>query len=204
MKTTFSIRLIASDHLFYDGPCTGVIIPALDGQREVLAHHESVIMAIDCGELKIKMPDGTWQIAIVGSGFARVSHGRVYVLVDTAERPEEIDVKRAQEAKERAEEQLRQKQSIQEYHISSASLARAMSRLSASGKSGDVVKLNFTTSLFCTLPCPFLSFTTSPINIHPRKLVRLILLVRHTDSYLRGYPGTISRASDIGVRFRYR
>ena len=115
-----------------------MIIPALDGQREVLAHHESVIMAIDCGELKIKMPDGTWQIAIVGSGFARVSHGRVYVLVDTAERPEEIDVKRAQEAKERAEEQLRQKQSIQEYHISSASLARAMSRLSASGKSGNI------------------------------------------------------------------
>ena len=177
MKTTFSIRLIASDHLFYDGPCTGVIIPALDGQREVLAHHESVIMAIDCGELKIKMPDGTWQIAIVGSGFARVSHGRVYVLVDTAERPEEIDVKRAQEAKER------------EYKFITI---------------GDVVKLNFTTSLFCTLPCPFLSFTTSPINIHPRKLVRLILLVRHTDSYLRGYPGTISRASDIGVRFRYR
>ena len=138
METTFSIRLIASDHLFYDGPCTGVIIPALDGQREVLAHYESVIMAIDCGELKIKMPDGTWQIAIVGSGFARVSHGRVYVLVDTAERPEEIDVKRAQEAKERAEEQLRQKQSIQEYHISSASLARAMSRLSASGKNGNI------------------------------------------------------------------
>ena len=138
MKTTFSIRLIASDYLFYDGPCTGVIIPALDGQREVLAHHESVIMAIDCGELKIKMPDGTWQIAIVGSGFARVSHGRVYVLVDTAERPEEIDVKRAQEAKERAEEQLIQKQSIQEYHISSASLARAMSRLSVSGKSGNI------------------------------------------------------------------
>ena len=49
METTFSIRLIASDHLFYDGPCTGVIIPALDGQREVLAHYESVIMAIDCG-----------------------------------------------------------------------------------------------------------------------------------------------------------
>ena len=129
METTFSIRLIASDHLFYDGPCTGVIIPALDGQREVLAHHESVIMAIDCGELKIKMPDGTWQIAIVGSGFARVSHGRVYVLVDTAERPEEIDVKRAQEAKERALEKIRQKQSIQEYYHTQASLSRAMARL---------------------------------------------------------------------------
>lgn len=134
MGSTFSIRLIASDHLFYDGPCQGVIIPGLDGQREILAHHESVVIAINCGELKIKMPDDTWQTAVVGSGFARVSHGRVYVLVDTAERPEEIDIKRAQEAKERAEEQLRQKQSIQEYHISSASLARAMSRLSASQK----------------------------------------------------------------------
>ena len=134
MKTTFSIRLIASDHLFYDGPCTGVIIPALDGQREVLAHHESVIMAIDCGELKIKMPDGTWQIAIVGSGFARVSHGRVYVLVDTAERPEEIDVKRAQEAKERAEERLLQHKSRMEYYRNTASLARAMARLKEANK----------------------------------------------------------------------
>ena len=53
------------------------------------------------------------------------------LLVETAERPEEIDVARAQEAKERAEEQLRQKQSIHEYYHSRASLARAMARLKA-------------------------------------------------------------------------
>ena len=50
---------------------------------------------------------------------------------DTCEYPEEIDIRRAKEAKERAEEQLRQKQSIQEYHRSKASLARAMERLKA-------------------------------------------------------------------------
>ena len=64
---------------------------------------------------------------------------RVSVLVNTAERPEDIDVKRAEEAKERAEERLRQKQSIQEYHLSQASLARAMARLKASrNKHGDI------------------------------------------------------------------
>ena len=50
------------------------------------------------------------------------------------ERPEDIDLKRAQEAKERAKEQLRQKQSIEEYYISRAALARAMSRLKAGGR----------------------------------------------------------------------
>ena len=51
-----------------------------------------------------------------------------------AEHPEEIDVRRAKEAEERAREQLRQKQSIKEYYMSKASLARAMSRLRYSSK----------------------------------------------------------------------
>ena len=50
----------------------------------------------------------------------------------TVERPEEIDIRRAEEARDRAEEQLRQKQSIVEYHISQAALARAMTRLRVS------------------------------------------------------------------------
>jgi len=59
-------------------------------------------------------------------------NNRATVIVDTCESPEDIDVRRAKEAKERAEEQLRQKQSIQEYYRSKASLARAMERLKAS------------------------------------------------------------------------
>ena len=61
-------------------------------------------------------------------------NNRATVIVDTCEYPEEIDVRRAKEAKERAEEQLRQKQSIEEYHMSKASLARAMARLKAGSK----------------------------------------------------------------------
>ena len=61
-------------------------------------------------------------------------NNRVTILVDTAEKPEEIDIKRAKEARERAEEQLRQKQSMQEYYTSKASLTRAMLRLRATSK----------------------------------------------------------------------
>ena len=71
---------------------------------------------------------------VVGVGFVYISHNRVIMLVDTAERPEDIDRVRAEAALERAKEQLRQKQSIQEYHVSQASMARAMLRLKEAGK----------------------------------------------------------------------
>ena len=56
----------------------------------------------------------------------------VTLLADTVERPEEIDIKRAKEAKERAEERMRQKQSIREYYQTQEALNRALSRLKVS------------------------------------------------------------------------
>ena len=55
-------------------------------------------------------------------------------LADSCELPEEIDIKRAEEARERAEEKLRQKQSIKEYYQTQAALNRAMNRLKVSQK----------------------------------------------------------------------
>ena len=60
-----------------------------------------------------------------------VANNRVTVPADTVERPEEVDANRAKEALERAQERLRQKQSIQEYYHTQASLSRAMARLRA-------------------------------------------------------------------------
>ena len=73
-------------------------------------------------------------MGVTGTGFAQIINNRAMVIVDTCESPEEIDMRRAEEAKERAQEQLRQKQSIQEYYRSKASLARAMSRLKVGKK----------------------------------------------------------------------
>lgn len=131
---TFSLTVIASDKVFFEGRAENVIIPALDGEQGILAHHENMVIAVDFGEMRIHAEDGQWIHAIVGSGFASVMNNRVTVLVETAERPEDIDVKRAEEAKKRAEEHMRQKKSIQEYYHSQASLARAMSRLKITSK----------------------------------------------------------------------
>lgn len=79
--------------------------------------------------MRLQKPDGQWLHAVVGNGFIQIMNNRVKMLVDTAELPEDIDLRRAQEAKERAEEQLRQKQSIVEHSHSEASLARALTRL---------------------------------------------------------------------------
>lgn len=125
----FHLRIVASDKVFYNGEAESVIVPAMDGEYAFMAHHDNVIVAIQPGSLRYRNTEGVWVEAIVGSGFAQSANNRVSVLVDTAERPEDIDEVRARAALARAQEALRQKQSIQEYHFSQASLARAISRL---------------------------------------------------------------------------
>ena len=127
---TFGLKIIASDKVFYEGRCRKLIIPAPDGEKGILPNHENMVIAIAVGTAKVQLAgEDEWKDLAVGTGFAEIVNNRVTLLVDTAERPEDIDVRRAQEQQERAEEQMRQKQSTQEYYHTQASLARAMTRL---------------------------------------------------------------------------
>ena len=128
MAKTFYLEIIASDHKFYIGECEELVFPAIDGLYGVLPGHESMVTAVDSGELKFKV-DNEWRYAAVSDGFAQILPEKVILLADTVELPEEIDIKRANEAKLRAQEKLRQKQSILEYYQTQASLNRAMNRL---------------------------------------------------------------------------
>ncbi|MCI8674503.1 MAG: ATP synthase F1 subunit epsilon [Lachnospiraceae bacterium] len=134
MDKTFTLRVIVSDKIFYDGKCVQLIIPATDGAMGILANHENMVVAVTNGDMRIQTEDGSWIEAAIGTGFAQISNNRAMVLADTAERPEEIDEERAKRALERAQVRLRQRQSLQEYHLSQAALSRAMSRLSMSSK----------------------------------------------------------------------
>lgn len=129
-SNTFSLKIISASRVFFTGRCQSIIIPGYDGQKEVLAHHENMVIAVNQGEMRF-LPAGQteWEETVVGIGFVEIVNNRVTLLVESAERPEEIDVARAQEAKERALEKIRQKQSIREYHHTQASLSRAMARL---------------------------------------------------------------------------
>ena len=101
------------------------------------SHREAMILAIKEGVLRFRVPGSSeQQEAVVGAGIVQVVNNRVTVVVDTAERPEDIDRIRAEQALERAKEQLRQKQSIAEYKMSQASMARALTRLRVSQQKG--------------------------------------------------------------------
>lgn len=127
---TFSLKLIACDKVFYDGPCEILIFDGFDGEMAIMANHEPMTCSVETGELRFRVPgETTWQEAIVSTGLLKVEHNKVDIIVYSAERPEEIDKFRAEAALERAKEQLAQKQSIMEYHVSTASMARAMARL---------------------------------------------------------------------------
>ena len=127
MAETFYFEIIASDKKFYSGACEHVIFPAVDGLYGVLANHEDTVTAVVAGELRFKV-DGEWKVCV------DVTRDFVVIVVDTVERPEDIDIIRAREAKTRAEERLKQKQSRLQYYHTQAALSRAMARLKVTSK----------------------------------------------------------------------
>ena len=130
---TFWLKIIASDHVFYNGSCETLVVPAHDGELGILPHREAMILATQEGEMRFRVPgEETDRRVIGGLGIVQVANNRVMAVVDSAERPEDIDEARAKLALERAKEQLRQKQSIREYYMTQAAMARALSRLHGS------------------------------------------------------------------------
>jgi F-type H+-transporting ATPase subunit epsilon len=84
-----------------------VIAPGVEGELGILPQHASLITALSEGELRVKQGPEE-QIFAIGGGYLEVLKDQVTVLADTAEQAEEIDVARAQEARERAERLLEQ------------------------------------------------------------------------------------------------
>ena len=100
---TFGLRIIASDKVFFNGRCKKLTIRA--GRRKgVLAHHENMVIAVVIGEAMLQFEEGEWVNLAVGAGFLEIVNNRVTMLVQTAEKPEDIDARLAQEQMEYAEE----------------------------------------------------------------------------------------------------
>ena len=133
---TFQVHILAADRIFYEGPCVSLTIPASDGERGILAHHENMIAAIQPGMLRWQPPEQEVQLAAVSPGMVKVEHNDVLVLVDSAERPEEIDEARARREADEAREAILQKKSRQEHQLAQSTLARALNRLRIKSHNG--------------------------------------------------------------------
>ena len=126
----FILNITASSGEFYQGYCESLTLPTGDGVYGVQAGHNPVLVALHMGIAKFTV-DGETREVLVGDGIAEVTPTFVLLLVDSAERPEDIDRNRAEAARIRAEERLQHKQSMHEYYQSKIALDRAMQRLQA-------------------------------------------------------------------------
>lgn len=130
---SFILNITASSGEFYQGSCESMVLPVKDGVYGVQAGHSPVLVAIHMGMLKFTV-DGETREILVGDGIAEVTPTFVLFLVDSAERPEDIDKNRAEAARIRAEERLQHKQSMHEYYQTKIALDRAMQRLQTASK----------------------------------------------------------------------
>lgn len=126
---TFHLRIYESDSAFFEGEAEIVVIPVEDGEYGVMAGHENAVVAVAPGIMHYRPAGEEMQYASVGNGMLRVEKNDVLVLVETAERPEEIDEARARAAEEEAKETMLQKKSYQEYRIAEMQLERELARL---------------------------------------------------------------------------
>ena len=133
---TFFLKIVTSNKVFFSGKVSVVILTATEGEKAFMAHHEEMVLALKPGEIRFQKEDGTWVTAVSGVGVVQAANNRVTAIVESAELPEDIDTVRAREARDRAMEEMRQKQSSREYKTTQASLARAINRMRHSSEQG--------------------------------------------------------------------
>ncbi len=133
MAKAFSTRIYEADSPFYEGELESLVIPTIDGEYGIMADHRNLVIAIVPGILRYRIPGEEMRTASVSEGMVRIEDGDVLVLVNTAERPEEIDEARSRARAEEAKEIMLQKRSMQEYYTAEATLRRAMVRLKVTG-----------------------------------------------------------------------
>ncbi len=106
-----------------------VIAPGRAGELGVLPRHEPLLTTLKPGELRV-LQNGQWTYLAVAGGFMQIDPRGVTVLADAAERADEIDETRAQEARRRAEDSLQNTQDIQARAQMQEALLRAIARIS--------------------------------------------------------------------------
>jgi len=124
------LDIVSAERLVYSDDVDMVIAPGAEGQLGILPHHAPLMTMLDPGELLVKK-EGNELCLVVSGGFMEVRPDHIIVLADTAERAEEIDVSRAEEARRRAEENLQQTASGMDLEKAEAALRRSLIRLRA-------------------------------------------------------------------------
>lgn len=130
---TFNLQIISPTRVFYDDEVDMVEMKTSEGEIGVLAGHIPLTVILEPGILRIKK-DGGEREAALHDGFVQIQKDKVTILAESCEWPGEIDVNRAEEAKDRAERRLKSGQKEVDTLRAELSLKKALIRIDMAGK----------------------------------------------------------------------
>lgn len=123
------LDIVTAERLVYSEDVDEVVAPGVDGQLGILPHHSPLMTMLAPGELLVKQDGDELNLAVSG-GFMEVRPDHIIILADTAEKAEEIDLARAEEARRLAEKTMAEAPAGAEAALAAeASLKRALTRL---------------------------------------------------------------------------
>ena len=132
MADSIQLEIVTPERLVVNDTASEVYIPGKSGCLGILPGHAPLITELAVGEISYRSGSQMKRL-VVAWGFAEVLQQKVTILAETAERADEIDIPRAQAAKQRAEEELR-KAGPEGNPDAQAALARANARLEVGAK----------------------------------------------------------------------
>lgn len=133
MAETFQFEIVTPEKLVARDVAEEMQIPGKNGYLGILPGHAPLITELGVGEISYRVNGYTHRLAVAW-GFAEVLPDKVTVLAETAERADEIDVRRAEEAKQRAEQRLRGSDTETDFDRAQTALERAETRLQVAAK----------------------------------------------------------------------
>lgn len=130
-------EVITAERIVFRGDVDLVLAPGVQGQLGILPHHAPLITALTFGELVLRRAGQEDEYIAIGGGFMEVGPDHVTILADSAERAEEIDEARAEEARRRAEALMaKEHKEADEAELAEAALRRSMVRLKVARRKG--------------------------------------------------------------------
>lgn len=124
------VEVVAAERRVLEDDVDEVVAPTSKGQIGILPRHAAMLTILVPGELRLKK-GGEETILAVGGGFLEVNNNRVVILADSAERAEEIDLARAEEARRRAVTRITSHSNDVDEGRARISLARSLARIRA-------------------------------------------------------------------------
>ena len=129
--TPFKLQIITPDGVFFDGETDNLVVRTTVGDKGILAHHEPYVAALPIGKFKVRL-DGKFRYGAIASGVVKVGKDKTVILAQSSEWADEIDIERAERAKETAEHKLASPGSDQELMVAEYKLKRALNRIETS------------------------------------------------------------------------